>query len=595
MFRKRTSSGISETESLGAAGDLDKQLVLQLAPSRIPSARQFKYMSRLLTNREQAVIRLSALLVIASLVVLGVRFVQRHIKTEPRVGGEYTEALVGSPNRINPLYAAANDVDRDLATLVYSSLFTQDAAKGIQPSLAQSYELTGDDKIYIVKLRPDAVWQDGRPITADDVLFTFESIQNPEYQSPLSVSFRGVTIERVDDYSVKFILSEPFAPFIGALTFGVLPQHVWGEIPPLNVGLVEYNLKPIGSGPYKFDHLTRDRLGNMKSYHLVRNDRYFGSPAYIEKLNFRFFQDFESAISAVKNKKIDGISYVPDESKAELRTVRGLTLTRLNLLQYTAIFFNEKRGEIIKDRSVREALVRATDSIQIIQEVLAGDGVPVHGPILPGIFGFNPEMKTYSYDPEQAKKLLDDAGWKLPEGGTIRTKGETELKIVVATSGLPTYQKTLDLLTHNWAAVGIKLESQLVEPSRIQADIIKTRDYDALLYGEVVGFDPDPYPFWHSSQQKDPGLSLSIFYSKEADKSLESARTKTSPEERALKYIEFQNIIADNVPALFLYQPTYTYGLAKKVKGNPTTLIEVPSDRFSKIADWYIKTKKSWK
>ncbi len=539
-------------------------------------------------------LRWTSLIVIAAGITLGVRFLQRHIVTSPAVGGSYTEALVGSPSRVNPLYAAANDVDRDLAALIYSRLFSQSASEGIRPELAESYTVSEDEKTYTVKLRPNLVWQDGEPLTVDDVLFTFESIQNPEYQSPLSVNFQGVTINRIDDQTISFVLPEPFAPFIGTLNFGILPQHVWGDVPPLNVGLVEYNLKPIGSGPYRFDRLTRDRLGNVKTYELVRNERATESAPYIERLIFRFYPDFPSAVEAVRNKKVDGISYVPEESKEDLDHSRSLRLTPINLPQYTAVFFNQKRNTILADHAVREALARGTNIDQLIAEVLGNDGIRVNGPILPGMLGFNPEMKTYSFDLEAANKLLDDAGWKIPEGESVRKKGDQTLVIKVVTSRRPTYEKVLEQLQVDWAKIGVTLEPNLVDPSRIQEDVIKPREYDALLYGEVVGYDPDPYPFWHSSQQKDPGLNLAIFYRKEADKALERARTVTSQEERRLKYVEFQNLLAEEIPALFLYQPIYNYGLPKKVKGFPTTFIEVASDRFSDVEDWYISTHWSW-
>jgi peptide/nickel transport system substrate-binding protein len=593
IFRRRNQDG-QEEKNLEAVEQLDRQLVQQLSPSRLPSTGQLKFLGRILSRRETLLLRGISLIVIAGMLTLGIRFFQRHIVSQPSVGGTYSEALVGSPNRVNPLYAAANDVDRDLSALVYSRLFTQSATQGIQPELAESYSVSEDEKTYTVKIRSSAVWHDGQPLTVDDILFTFESIQNPEYQSPLSVNFRGVTINRVDDQTISFVLSEPFAPFIGTLTFGILPQHVWGDVPPLNVGLVEYNLKPIGSGPYRFDRLTRDRFGNVKTYELVRNEAALGRAPYLERLIFRFYPDFPTAVEAVHNKKVDGISYVPEESKIDLEHLRSLRLTPINLPQYTAIFYNQNRSATLKDHAVREALTRGTNIKELISKVLGNDGVQVNGPILSGMLGFNPEMKTYPYDVEQAKKLLDDAGWKIPEGETYRKKGDTPLVITVVTSRRPTYQNVLEQLTEQWAAIGVKLEASLIDPNRIQEDIIKPREYDALLYGEVVGYDPDPYPFWHSSQQKDPGLSLAIFYRKEADKALERARKVASLEERSLKYVEFQNLLAEEIPALFLYQPIYTYGLPKKVKGFPTTFIEVASDRFNDVEDWYISTHWTW-
>ncbi|MFH0951579.1 MAG: ABC transporter substrate-binding protein [Patescibacteria group bacterium] len=595
LFNKIVRHRDTETETSSASEKLDQKIVQNLSSGRFPSTGQFKYLGKILTNREQTIIRIVSIIVVVSVFLLGFRFIQRHIENVPRAGGEYIEALVGSPSRINPLYSVANDVDQDLSTLIYSGLFKQSGTYGLQPDLAESYELSEDEKTYTITIRQDALWHDGAPVTINDVLFTIESIQNPEYQSPLSVNFSGITIEPVDKKTFKLILPEPFAPFVSTLTFGILPVHLWGDVPPLNVGLVEYNIKPIGSGPYVFEKLTRDRLGNVKNYDLVKNQSYYSTKPYIERLIFRFYPDFTSAIQAVKNNKVNGISYVPEEYKEELNKARGVDLLRLNLPQYTAIFFNQKRNNVLSEANVRRALAYATDKAGIINEVLLGDGEPVNGPILPGMLGFNPEMHTYPYNPERAKELLEEIDWTMPEEGEVRTKDDKEMTIKITTSQRPAYEQVLEILTRNWAEIGVKVEADIVDSNRIQSEVIKTREYDALLYGEIVGYDPDPYPFWHSSQQKDPGLNLAIFYSKKSDKALEVARQSNSEEERSLKYKEFQNILAEEVPALFLYQPIYTYGLGSKVKGFPTTFIEVPSDRFTDIENWYTKTKKTWR
>lgn len=587
-------SAHNNTSTLSTSHELDRQSVLNLVPARIPSAGQLKYLPKLLSTRELSLIRIAWLITLISLLILGFRFVSRHLVEVPKNGGTYAEALVGSPQRVNPIYAVANDIDRDLAKLVYSGLFRRDAGQAIGPDLAVGYELSEDEKTYTVKIRTDARWHDGEPVTMNDLLFTFESVQNQAYGSPLSVNFRSIQIEGVDDATLRFTLPEPYAPFLETLTMGILPAHLWSDVPPLNVGLVEYNLKPVGSGPYRFDRLTRDRLGNLKSYELVRNPNYYGRPAYVDQLIFRLYPDFPSAIEAVKSKKVDGISYIPDESRAEVEKFRGIEQRRLNLPQLTAVFFNQKKNEALKDRAVREALALATDKASVLREALGDAGEIVHGPILPGFLGFNPEMRVFPFDPEQARAKLDEAGWRLTDSG-VRQKGGQDLKIRLTTSQLLAYEAVVQRLQADWTAVGVGVETLIVETDRIQSDVIKPRDYEALLYGEIVGYDPDPYPFWHSSQQVDPGLGLAIFYNKNLDRALEQARQITNSDERTLKYVEFQNIISEEIPAVFLYQPIYNYGLSQRVKGFATTVIETPSDRFSGVADWYIHTTRVWR
>ncbi|USN53575.1 MAG: hypothetical protein H6760_00140 [Candidatus Nomurabacteria bacterium] len=587
--RRKTDSTTRSTQR-----DLDQRLVRQQQSGRIPSAAQLRYLQKVLSRRDAIVLRIAALVVVFSALFLGVRFIQRHVEFVPKVGGTYTEALVGSPSRVNPIYAVANDVDRDLSRLIYSGLFRQQGTDGLIPDLATGFQLSEDEKTYTITIRQDAYWHDGQPVSMDDVLFTIESIQNAEYQSPLSVNLSGVQVQRVDDTSFTLTLPEPFAPFINTLTFGILPVHLWGDVPPLNVGLVEYNLKPVGSGPYVFEKLTRDRLGNIKSYTLQRNENYYGPQSYVQTLEYKFYPDFQSAISAVENKKVDGISFVPEELQKDVENERGLNFVQLNLPQYTAIFFNQKTNTRFQDKKVRQALALATDKQGLIDSVLQGEGESVDGPILPGMLGFNPEMTTYNYDLDRANGLLEEAGWKYPEDAEVRQKNGSDLAFTLTTSDRELYVQAAQLLAEQWAKIGVRVEINILDANRIQSESIKPRSYEALLFGEIIGFDPDPYPFWHSSQQRDPGLALAIFFQKDSDKALERARQVTSEEERKLKYVEFQNILADEVPAIFLYQPIYTYGLSAKVKGYSTTFIEVPSDRFAHIENWYISTSLRW-
>lgn len=528
-----------------------------------------------------------------ALATLGVRLYQRHVAVEPQHGGSYTEALIGAPQAINPLYAQTNDVDQDLVSLVYSSLFRLDPSGGLAPDLVESYELSEDQKTYTFHIRQDVTWHDGQPLTANDVMFTISAIQTPGYGSPLAGNLSGVTAQQIDEYSFSLTLSEPFAPFLANLTFGILPEHIWAEIDVANVRLVEYNLKPIGSGPYRFSSLTRDRTGVIKSYSLTPYDKYLPHAPYISTLTFRFYPDVTTAVQAAANKNVEGISFITNDLVQNIGH-KDISFKKLGLPQYTALFFQQKKNDRLKDLNVRSALDRAIDKQKIINEVLAGDGTVVTGPILPGFIGYNPETDIRAYDPTQAAALLDEAGWKLPESGAVRKKGDSELAFSLTTVDQPQLLRTAELIKADWEAIGARVELVIVNSSQAQRDVIKPREYDILLYGEIIGLDPDPYPFWHSSQQTDPGLALAIFFNKQADKVLEQARQTSDQDQRNLKYIEFQNIIAEEIPAVFLYSPSYTYGLAKKVKGFDLLNITVPSDRFTTVADWYIKTKHVW-
>ncbi len=243
----------------------DTLLVQSLSKQdKIPSGKQLKFISKYLSGGERLIIRLLIGVIIISLGALSLNFYWTHSTLTPAIGGTYTEGLVGSPHYVNPLFAQASDVDLDLSSLVFSGLL-KFSDTGITKDLAEDYQISADQKVYTFQLRKNVQWHDGEKFTADDVIFTFARINNPKTKSPLLFNFQGINIEKIDDYTVRFTLSEPFAPFLESLRVGILPTHIWNNIPPENMALAEYNLKPIGCGPYKFQSLTKNKNGTVKN------------------------------------------------------------------------------------------------------------------------------------------------------------------------------------------------------------------------------------------------------------------------------------------------------------------------------------------
>jgi len=595
LFRKQANEITKQIKTpsvLSEPAELDKKLVLSLAKQRFPAWKQLQYLPEYLSQKEKIIIRVLLAIIIISLGFLVVRFYQRHVVYLPQEGGSYTEALVGQPMYVNPVLSQ-NDADRDISSLIFSGLFRYDENLELVPDLATTYEISEDKKIYTVHLRENAEWHNENPILADDILYTFETIKDEDYNSPLYQNFRGVAIERIDDYTVTFTLDEPFAPFVSNLTVGILPGHIWNDVTPANFRLAEYNTKPIGSGSFKFKELVKDRSGNIKSYVLERNTKYHGNIPYIETITFKFYPDFASAVEGVTNGNVDGVSYVPKDYRDTIKQKKDIITYAMQLPQYTAVFFNQK-NELLKNKDLKQALAYAADTTRIVSEALNKQGKVIHGPVLEGFLGHNPDIHKYTLDATKAASLLDEAGWKIPEGGGLRTKDDAELKFSLTTVDQAEYLKTAEILRENWEAIGVGIELKIMNPLRVDKEIIKPRNYEAFLYGEILGSDPDPYPFWHSSQSLNGGLNLSNYYNKDVDKLLEEARQTDNADERAKKYIDFQNILADEVPALFLYSPSYDYCIDKRVRGIEETRITIPSDRFNSINDWYIKTRLGW-
>ncbi|OGI25175.1 MAG: hypothetical protein A3J76_03165 [Candidatus Moranbacteria bacterium RBG_13_45_13] len=548
---------------------------------------------QMLSSRERLTVNILVLIVIGSLVGTIVGFYYHFTKKVPISGGEYTEGIVGQPLYVNPVLSVGNDADADLSALVFSSLFKYDTDGKIIPDLAESYDLSEDKLTYTVHLKKDIKWHDGESFSADDVLFTIQVIQDPAFKSPLRQGWQGVGVE-VDDENentVRFILQSPYAFFLNNLTVGIFPRHIWEAVAPGNFPLAEYNLRPVGTGPYKFSNFEKDSEGNILSYDLEANENYYGEKPFITSLKFSFYFDEDSLLEAYNNKQVFGMSYISPSRVADIKSKRSGNIFSINIPRYFAIFFNQQKSKILANKEMRKALSLATDRKAIINEVLAGEGKEIYSPIPPGTFGASDDVKKFEFDLEKANKILDDDGWKKGDNG-FRKKGDLALEFSLATTDWPDLARTAEILTRQWEAVGAKVNFEALPVADIQQNYIRPREYDALLFGQVLGVDPDPFAFWHSSQTRDPGLNLALYSNQDVDKVLEKIRQETDEEKRMEYFKKFQQDVTEDVPALFLYSPNYLYAVNKKVEGIGISSMVTPDKRFSNVSGWYVKTKR---
>ena len=572
-----------------------------LNESKLPSLRQLRYLPKVFSKPEAMKAQLLILVIVICAIAIGYQARLLMTVAVPIAGGEYAEALIGSPRYINPILSQTNEVDADLSRLIFSSLLRYNTQGEIIPDLAESYEVSEDQLTYTFHLRQNVKWHDGETFKADDIIFTVASIQDPEFKSPLAKTFRQITAEKVDDYTVKFILKEPYAPFLHALTFGILPGHLWYNIPAVNSDLTELNKKPIGTGPWKFDGFKKDQTGVIKSYSLVPSEDYYGEAPYLTRLVFKFYGDFQSAVDAFKSKEVQGIAYLPFDNRIQLKKYKNTNYHELEQPQYSAVFFNQKKNELLAADYIRQAMALAIDKNRIVTEALGGTGRTIDGLILPGI-----EMSTntpkYPYDPQQAAEILEKNGWGLRTTTTaeglseqIRQKKNLTLAVTLTTANRPQNEAAARIIEQDWERIGIKTTVELVDKDRIIPDVINSRKYEALLFTENIGFDPDPFPFWHSSQSDYPGLNLSLFNDRQADELLEKGRQTTDWEKRTQYYQEFEKIVAQKLPAIFVYSPYYTYVQDNSLQGFGVEKIANSYNRFANIPQWYVRTKRVWK
>jgi peptide/nickel transport system substrate-binding protein len=425
-------------------------------------------------------------------------------------------------------------------------------------------------------------------------VFTIQLIQNGEAKSPASPGFQGVTVAKVDDNTVKFTLNTPYAPFLYNLTQGIIPEHVWASVEPKNISLAEQNIKPIGTGPFVFKKLKKSSMGEIREYELTRSEKFYGQRPYLDGIRFSFYDSNEELLRAFSGRKVDGMSFVPPTLVGDVAKIHNANIVRVKLPQYFAVFFNQARQPVLADKTVRIALDLAIDRDKLIRDALHNEGTRIDTPIPPGFLGYVDGLGRVEYNPEKAKQNLDEAGWKVGNDG-IREKDGKKLSFTLVTTDWPEYTKTAEMLAEFWRAIGadVKLESHTV--GTIQSDVIRPREYDALFYGEILGADPDPYPFWHSNATRDPGLNLALYKDPTSDKLLESARKTTDVEARKETYKKFQERLIEAVPALFIYSPIYDYALQGNVHGTMLDAIQLPAQRFNTISTWYLKTKRIWK
>ncbi len=577
---------------------LDQRLVSSLNRSKLPSLRQLRYLPKVFSKKEARQIQLASLIIILCLIAIGYQ-IRLLVTTEvPVAGGEYVEALIGSPRYINPILSQTNEVDADLSSLIFSGLLKYDSGGQLVPDLAQRYEISADQLTYTFYLKKNIKWHDDTDFKADDIIFTVASIQDPAFKSPLIRTFRDVSAEKIDDYSVKFMLKEPYAPFLHVLTFGILPGHLWYNIPPANSDLTELNKKPIGTGPWKFDGFKKDRTGVIKSYSLTPFENYYGDKPYLNRLVFKFYGDFISAVEAFKSKDVQGIAYLPTENREQLKKYKNINYYQLSQPQYSAIFFNQKKNSLLAADYIRQAMALAIDKEKIIQDALGGNAKALDTIILPGIENAT-DTKRYAYDPQAAAELLEKNGWSLQTTTTadglaeqVRKKKDWLLSVTLTTADKTQNEAVAKIVKQCWERIGIKTNIELVDRTRIIPDVINSRKYEALLFAENLGFDPDPFPFWHSSQTNYPGLNLALFNDKKVDGLLEKARSTNNLEEQVKYYREFEQIITQQLPAVFLYSPYYLYVQDNSVKGFTAKAIANSYNRFADIDKWYVNTKR---
>lgn len=581
------------------SGNLEKKLLSQFGRTRLPNIRQFKYLKRFLSTKEKWFLNGSLVILIICSIFLLNKFWNNHLVITPQDGGNYIEGTLTAPSHINPLFFGLNSTDDDLVKLIFSSLWQRDKNGSLKPDLVTNFKVSPDQKTYTITITDKAVWQSGEKLTVEDVLFTIDTIKDSRYKSPWRRYFISVVTEKISDQQFTITLKEPYAPFLEYLTFGILPKHLWQDINPDSVNLAELNIKPVGSGPFEFKSLTKDKSGAIRIYNLKVNKNYYSPTPHIEEFSFKIFASPEEIIDALNNNKIDSINYLPAVYKKSILATNSYNFYELQQPELLALFFNLKKEGPTTSAKIRQAMALALNKQDIINQVYSTGANTADSPIPNCAFGYSSDITKYDYNIAKAKELLLSDGWKEVTSAsssiTVLQKAGQNLKISITTINTEDNLKLANLIADNWKAIGIQAEIITEEKNSFYTQIIKPKNYTILLYSIFNNLNSDPYAFWHSSQIDDKGYNLSNYSNTKIDRLLEESRMDSNLTKRQANYLQFQKTITEDLPAIFLANKNFLYIQSKKVKGFNTITISSPEDRLYGIGDWYLNEKKTLK
>ncbi|HSG25124.1 MAG TPA: peptide ABC transporter substrate-binding protein [Anaerolineales bacterium] len=510
-------------------------------------------------------------------------------------GGVYVEGLVGKPIRFNPLLDDFNQVDQDVDRLVFSRMIRFDSWGNPQPELAESFGVSVIGDIFNIELRENAVWHDGEAVTTQDVLFTIELMRNGEM--PVSDDVRALwnTVEVIafDALNLQFRLAEPYAPFMDYLSFGILPRHLLEGKSPQEIINDPFNLLPIGSGPYKVVDL-QSVDGQVTSVVLEAFEDYYMGAPLIEQVVFQYFDTTEDALDAYRQGEILGIGSVSPDVLDSVLAEKNLNIHSVRIPEMTMVLLNlgESGPTYFQDVAVRKALMTALNRNWMIDQVMDGQAIMAHTPIMLGSWAYFPEVEKYEYNPEDAVKLLRANGYGLAsENSLVREKDGESLSFDLIYPDDERYSQLAEMIREYWSEIGVQANLLPVQPDVMVREYLVPRNYQAALVDLSLydSPDPDPYPFWHQAMITN-GQNYSQWDDRRASEYLERARVTPDHFERSRLYRNFQIHFTRELPALPLFFEVFNYPIDQQVRGVQLGSLYNPADRFDNIYLWSLET-----
>ena len=505
------------------------------------------------------------------------------------LGGDssYTEAVAGTYQRINPLFASTNEVDADLSRLVFSGLIQLGPDGSILPDLAEIPQVSTDGKTYTFKLKKGVNWHDGVAFTSRDVAFTINQLTDPDFKGDpaLAEGWLGVETETPDDSTFVVHIKQASSPFLArSAAIGILPQHILGGLNAAALFDAPFNTAPIGTGPYRLSGIDT-REAKLTAY----SDFHLGQPG-IDTIRIRFYPDYSSALRAVEGGEASGLMLRESLTEAqvtEIKKIKGMKVEQLARTAYVVLYLNNDRAQFFQDDRVRRAISLILDRKAIVDRVFLGVATVSSSPVAPGTWAYAKQYDNTQSRVAEAKKLLDDAGWRPHPTTGILVNGGAEFRITIRTDNDPVRMAIASEVARQLEPLGIRATVASTTFSVLRRDFLQGRDYDAAIAGWAQGPDPDPYFGWHSTQTGAAGLNLANYADAVADELIAKGRTVNDVEVRKDAYRQFQEVWEEKSPSVVLAYPQYLYAHSDAIQGMQFGVLSSGADRFVNVYKWH--------
>ncbi len=554
----------------------------------VPIIKHIENIYRSLTPTERWIFYVLSILLALSTLSLMYQIYSNATVPVPQSGGSIVEGVIGAPRFVNPVLAISQ-TDKDLSELIYAGLMTRDADGNIIPELAKSYTISDDSLTYTFTLNENLTFHDGTPLSADDVLFTIEKILEPGIKSPERANWEGVTVEKVDDLTITFTLKKPYAQFLQNTLIGILPKEHWEGLSADEFIFSKLNTEPIGSGPYQFISATHSTSGIPRSFQLKRYADYVRGTPYIKNITMNFYPDANALEKALKSEEVTSISEVASQNIKNITDTGKYTTLTATLPRIFAVFLNINNNEALEYKAVRTILRDTINKKAIIQDILNGYGQSIDSILIQTDETQNEHPVLSAKD---AQKALENAGWEKNDDDGLYYNDGVALELTLTTVNNPELKAIATYIADTWSSIGINVKIEVFEPGSLTQSVLRSRNYDALLFGEIIGTEPDPYAFWHSSQRNDPGLNIANYANTKVDSLLIKARKTIDNDERAEIYETVAQEINKDIPAIFIYAPYYIYITRTNIYGIKIPRTMEPHERFANVHLWHVKKKR---